>query len=153
MRSVARLVVALALVAVASLFPAGVALAAPGSAARAQVAALPDGGDGWSVSLVASASAVFDGESVTFTATTNADVGPTPWFITIEDISIPGPVEECASGTTCSTTVSFDTPTTQVFEAFVGDLPQPLSLPGLILASSQTISVEWQLRVVICPTC
>jgi hypothetical protein len=152
MRPIARLAVALALVA-ASLCSADVALAATGSTARTQVTARPAGGDGWSISLTASAAAVFDGQSVTFTATTNADVGPTPWFITIEDLSLPGPVEECLSGTTCSTTVSFDSPTTQVFQAFVGDLPQPSSLPTFILASSQTVSAEWQLRVVICPSC
>lgn len=152
MRSIARLFVTLVLVA-ASLCSAGVALAAPGSAAQAQLAARPAGGDGWSISLAASASVVFDGESVTITATTNADVGPTPWFITIEDLSLPGPIEECASGTTCSVTITEYSPTTQVFEAFVGDLPQPASLPGFILASSQAVSVAWLLHVVICPTC
>jgi hypothetical protein len=151
MRSIARVVVILAVVA-ASLCSACVAFAATGSAARAQVAARPAGGDGWSVSLTASASAVFDGESVTFTATTNADVGPTPWFITIEDLSLPGPVEECASGTTCSATITFDSPGTQVFQAFVDDLPQPGSLPGFFLASSQTVSVEW-LPLIICLVC
>lgn len=151
MRPIARLAVTLALVA-ASLCSAGTALAATGSAARAQVAARPAGGDGWSVSLTASASEVFDGESVTFTATTNSDVGPTPWFITIEDLSLPGPVEECGSGTTCSVTWTFDSPTTVVFQAFVGDLPEPASLPGFILASSQTVSAEW-LQLIICRVC
>jgi hypothetical protein len=111
MRPIARLAVTLALVA-ASLCSAGAASAATGSAARAQLTARPAGGDGWFVSLTASASEVFDGESVTFTATTNSDVGPTPWFITIED----------------------------------------LSLPGFILASSQTVSAEWQRRI-ICEVC
>jgi hypothetical protein len=100
----------------------------------------------------ASAAEVFDGESVAFAATTNADVGPTPWFITIEDLSLPGPVEECGSGTTCSVTWTFDSPTTVVFQASVGDLPEPASLPGFILASSQTVSAEW-LRLIICRVC
>jgi hypothetical protein len=151
MRPIVRLAVTLALVA-ASLCSAGAALAATGSAARAQVAAQRSGGDGWTVSLTASASEVFDGESVTFTATTNADVGPTPWFITIEDLSLPGPVEECGSGTTCSVTWTFDSPTTVVFQAFVDALPEPASLPTFILASSQTVTAEWQRRI-ICEVC
>lgn len=146
MRPIARLAVALAVAVLGWCRARGDRLRGPRAGGGTA------GGDGWSVSLTASASEVFDGESVTFTATTNADVGPTPWFITIEDLSLPGSVEECGSGTTCSVTWTFDSPTTVVFQALVGDLPEPASLPGFILASSQTVSAQWQRRI-ICEVC
>ena len=56
---------------------AGAAAAAPATAEH------PDAGNGFAISLAESSSLAYVGSSVTLTATTNTDVGPTPYFITV----------------------------------------------------------------------
>jgi hypothetical protein len=68
--------------------------------------AVPALADSFFVELAASPSAVAVGGTTTLTATTGADVGPTPWFIDIFDTTTGLPVRFCGSGTTCSTAVS-----------------------------------------------
>jgi hypothetical protein len=153
MRFVSRLLLTLAVV-TASLCSAGVALASTGSVARAQAAARPAGGGGFSISLAASASVVFTGNSVTVTATTNADVGPTPYFISVYDETSQTELAVCGTGTTCSATVTESSEGTQVFEAYVGDIPPSDGPPGFIIVSSPTVSVLWLRFIVIpCPAC
>jgi hypothetical protein len=116
---------------------AGVALAAP--TARQ----LPTAGDGFAVFLTASSPYAPIGQSVTLTATTNTDVGPTPYFISIYSETTGAELAICASGTTCTATVAQGTPGTQTFEAFVGDDVPGNGHPGFGLVSSNEVTVGW----------
>ncbi len=57
------------------------------------------------VTLSTSASAVTVGQSATLTASSNVDVGPTPYFIQILEGGVVR--QECGTGTLCSATVSY----------------------------------------------
>lgn len=139
MRFTMRVLMALSMVAV-SLGFAGTALASTGAIARA---ARPDAGGGFSISLSASSTLALVGTSVTVTATTNPDVGPTPYYTTVYDVTSQTDLIVCGSGTVCSATVTEDTGGTQEFQAYVGDYPEPGNPPGFIIVSSNTVSVFW----------
>jgi hypothetical protein len=76
-RSAARLAGTLSAAAIAVGYLAGTASAAPSADA------FPAGADGFSISLATSSSYPYAGQAVTITATTNVDVGPTPYYVTI----------------------------------------------------------------------
>jgi hypothetical protein len=116
---------------------AGVALAAPAAPQR------PDAGDGFAVSLAASSSYPLLGQSVTLTATTNTDVGPTPYYITIYSETTGAELAVCGTGTTCTATIAEDTPGSQIFEAFVGDDVPGNGHPGFALVPSDQVPVTW----------
>jgi hypothetical protein len=116
---------------------AGVALAAPAAPQR------PAGGDGFAISLAASSPYEPVGQSVTLTATTNADVGPTPYYITIYSETTGAELAVCGAGTTCSATVVQGTVGTQGFEAFVGDDVLGNGHPGFALVASTEVVVGW----------
>ena len=145
LRSVARLAGTLSAAAVAAWCMAGVAAAAPAAQA------LPAAGGGFSISLAASSSSPLAGGSVTITATTNADVGPTPYYITIYSETTGAELAICGSGTTCSATVSQSSPGTQDFEAFVGDDITGDGQPGFVVVSSSEVPVTWWQFVIINP--
>jgi hypothetical protein len=136
-RSVARLAGTLSAAAIAVWCLAGVAAAAPATSA------FPAAGDGFSISLGTSSSHPYVGQSVTITATTDADVGPTPYYITIYSVTTGAELAICGSGTTCSATVSENTPGTQDFEAFVGDNVLSDGQPGFVVVASNEASVAW----------
>jgi hypothetical protein len=142
-RSAARLAGTLSAAAIAVGCAAGAAAAAPATPA------LPAGGGGFSISLATSSSYPYLGQSVTITATTNADVGPTPYFITIYSETTGAPLAICGWGTTCSATVSQSTPGSQDFEAFVGDGVVGDGQPGFVVVSSNTVTVTWWQFVII----
>jgi hypothetical protein len=116
---------------------AGVASASPAAGQR------PAAGDGFAVSLAASSSYPLLGQSVTLTATTNTDVGPTPYYITIYSETTGAELAVCGSGTTCTATVADSAPGTQVFEAFVGDDVPGDGQPGFALVASNQVPVTW----------
>jgi hypothetical protein len=118
---------------------AGVALAAPAAPQH------PEAGNGFSVSLTASSVYPLIGQSVTLTATTNTDVGPTPYYITIYSETTGAELAVCGFGTTCTATVAQGTPGTQTFEAFVGDDVPGNGQPGFALVSSNDVTVFWWL--------
>ena len=142
-RSAARLAGILSAAAVALCCAAGAA-----TAARATTG-LPAAGDGFSISLATSSSYPYVGQSVTVTATANADVGPTPYYITLYSETTGGELAICGSGTTCSATVSQSTPGPQDFEAFVGDDVTGDGQPGFVLVSSNIVPVTWWQFVII----
>jgi hypothetical protein len=97
------------------------------------------------VSLADNPTFVYDWESTTLTATTNFDVGPTPYWIGIYDVTDGTWVNECPTGTTCSAAVSDPTwpsPTSKVYQAVVGLLYAPPGSSG-VLVSSAPITVLW----------
>jgi hypothetical protein len=121
----------------------GVWFLAGSAAAASATPALPSGGNGFTISLAASSPYPGIGGIVTLTATTNADVGPTPYYITIYSETTGAALAICASGTTCSAGVSQYRPGTQVFEAFVGDDILGVGHPGFVLVSSSEVPVTW----------
>jgi hypothetical protein len=133
-RSFSRLVTALPAAAMGVWCLTGVASAAP---------ALPSGGDGFAISLAASTSYPLTGQPVTLTATTNADVGPTPYYITIYSETTGAELAACGAGTSCSAAVSQRTAGTGVFEAFVGDNVPGEGRPGFVVVSSNEVPVTW----------
>jgi hypothetical protein len=116
---------------------AGVAVAAP--AAHQHRAA----GNGFAISLAASSPYEPIGQPVTLTATTNTDVGPTPYYMTIYSETTGAELAVCGAGTTCSATVTQSAPGTQTFEAFVGDDVSGNGHPGFALVSSNEVPVGW----------
>lgn len=62
--------------------------------------------------LKETASTVLLSETTTLTATTDQDIGPSPFFVEIYDVTAATRLTRCGSGTTCSVTVSNPTPTT-----------------------------------------
>lgn len=116
---------------------AGVALAAPAAPLH------PAAGNGFTISLAASSPYEPIGRPVTLTATTNTDVGPTPYYITIYSETTGAELAVCGSGATCTATVAQATLGTQTFEAFVGDDVVGNGRPGFALVLSNQVSVVW----------
>jgi hypothetical protein len=73
----------------------------------------------WTVSLTASPNLLWPTQYSTLTATASADVGPTPYYLRIYDQTAGAYVVTCATGTTCSTSVTQPTPTTHYYVAVV----------------------------------
>jgi hypothetical protein len=97
------------------------------------------------VSLTYSPTFLYYWESTTLTATTNFNVGPTPYWIGIYDRTDGTWVNECPTGTTCSATVSDPTwpsPTSKVYQAVVGLLYAPPGSSGVLVSSAPT-TVLW----------
>jgi hypothetical protein len=115
----------------------GVAVAAPAAGD------VPAGGNGFAVSLTASPADAALRQPVILTATTNTDVGPTPYYITIYSETTGAEIAVCGAGTTCTATVAAATPGTQTFEAFVGDDVPGNGHPGFALVASNQVAVGW----------
>jgi len=98
--------------------------------------------DSFFVQLAASPPTLPVGGTTTLTAATGTDVGPTPWYIDIFDITTGTVLAYCGSGTTCVATVSQNTATTHAFVAYVAaasSTPPPASIQG----TSDTSYVTW----------
>jgi hypothetical protein len=117
-------------------------LARPAEAAPA-TPQLPAAGDGFAVSLAAASASAGLRQPVTLTATTNSDVGPTPYYITIYSETTGALLATCGFGSTCTATVAQATPGSQYFEAFVGDDVPGNGRPGFALVASNEVHVSW----------
>ena len=135
--SLSRIAVTLSAAACGAWCLAGVALAAPAAPQR------PDAGNGFAISLAVSSPNEPIGHPVTLTATTNTDVGPTPYYLTIYSETTGAELAVCGAGTTCTATVTQSTPGSQTFEAFVGDDVVGNGHPGFGLVSSNQVPVNW----------
>jgi hypothetical protein len=135
--SLSRVTVTLSAAACGAWCLAGVALAAPAAPQH------PEAGNGFAISLAASSPYEPIGQPVTLTATTNTDVGPTPYYVTIYSQTTGAELAVCGAGTTCTATVTQDAPGSQIFEAFVGDDVPGNGHPGFVLVSSNEIPVNW----------
>lgn len=113
------------------------------ASAAPAIPARPAAGNGFTISLAVSSAYPYIGQSVTVTAMANADVGPTPYYITIYSETTGAELAVCGWGATCSATVSQAAPGTQDFEAFVGDDVPGAGRPGFVLASSNEAGVTW----------
>jgi hypothetical protein len=114
----------------------GLAIVGPAGTAQA-------GGGGFTIALSSSAYSLWTGQSATITATVNADVGPTPYFISVYDETAGQELAVCGAGTTCSATVTQNVPAAHTFEAYVGDYPPSDAPPGFVVVASPTVQVGW----------
>ncbi len=104
----------------------------------------PFGGNGFTIALAATPQTLWPTQYSTLTATTNADVGPTPYYISVYDATSHTELAVCGSGTTCSASVTQQNATTHAYQAYVGDYPASNSPPGFIIISSPVVNVTWQ---------
>ena len=104
----------------------------------------PFGGNGFAINLSATPQNLWQTEYSTITATTNADVRPTPYYISVYDQTAHTELAVCGAGTRCSAAVTQQTATTHSYQAYVGDYPSYNSPPGFILVASPTVAVTWQ---------
>jgi hypothetical protein len=116
------------------------ACSAPGTGGQ-RPSVIVGGGGGYSVTLSASSSYVSAGTTVTLTATSSVDVGPTAYFIEILH-SNGSSVAICGSGTTCSTTVNSSGGSTQNFIAYISSYGTA-DPPPSIQATSNGAAVSW----------
>jgi hypothetical protein len=105
-------------------------------------AAAPASADSFFVELSASPPSLAVNQPTTLTATTGTDVGPTPWYIDIYDMTAGKLLRACGSGTTCSVSVTEGLETTHAFVAYVA-APSPTPLPSGLQGTSDTAFVTW----------
>ena len=96
----------------------------------------------FTISLSASYSLLGVNESDTLTATTNQNVGPTPWYIEIFNQNTNVLVAICGSGTSCSVSVTQSNPENYSYIAYVA-ASSSTNPPPNIQATSGTVSVQW----------
>jgi hypothetical protein len=96
----------------------------------------------WTVTLTASPNLLWPTQYSTLTATANMNVGPTPYYLRIYDETAHAYVVTCATGTTCTTSVTEPTPTTHEFVAVVSDASASYP-PGSVQATSSALGVVW----------
>lgn len=94
------------------------------------------------MTLTASSTDLFPTMFSTLTATANADVGPTPYYIRIYDLSSNSYIATCGSGTTCSFGVTEPTPNSQEYVALISDASGSYP-PGNIRATSSPAFILW----------
>jgi hypothetical protein len=94
-------------------------------------------------SITVSARDVSPGTGVTVTATTSMDVGPTPYYTQIYDMTTGARIAVCGSGTVCSQTTSYQYPHFGRFEAFVGDNSYSPPPPNTQGGGSGEADVAW----------
>jgi hypothetical protein len=83
------------------------------------------------------------GGETTLTATTNKDIGPTPYYIEIFDVTTGEWLTWCGYGTSCSTTVSQSAGATHAFVAYVAANVTETNPPGGIQSASANTFVTW----------
>lgn len=95
-----------------------------------------------SIYLSTSAAYVAAGRSVTLTASVNTDVGPTPWWIEIFNQSNGQFLTECASGSSCSVSVSYGGPSSQSYIGYVSGYGTS-NPPPSVQVSWGGVAVTW----------
>jgi len=98
--------------------------------------------NGYSVSLNASPRALAPGQTSSLTATSNTDVGSTPYYIEIYDDNTGALVIACGSGTSCTASVSQPSPASKNFTAYVAS-SSSTEPPLNVQASSDPVAVTW----------
>lgn len=98
-----------------------------------------------SVDLTASPTSLPGGQPTTLTATAGLDVGPTPYYIEIFDLSLDGGtlLATCGFGTTCVTTYAQPGGTIHAFAAYVSRFSPGFPLNDSRAFSPETVIVTW----------
>ena len=134
---------ALSLIVLPGLILGGAASAAAATASPARGAGLlPWPPPHESVVLSASPTTLPVGAATTLTATTNVDVGPTPYYIDIYDATTGQQLAACGDGTSCAVTVSQSAATTQEYIAYIA-FASATNPPAGIQATSLPAFVTW----------
>jgi hypothetical protein len=87
---------------------------------------------GGGLALSASPSTLAVGATTTLTATTTADVGPSPFYIEIFDVTAGTALAACGSGTSCSVPVSQAAPGMHTYQAYLAQFGTALPLPNVV---------------------
>lgn len=93
------------------------------------------------ISLAASQVTLVTGGTTTLTASANADVGPSPYWISIFDLAT-GRVTLCGTGSSCSVNVTQPTSTIRDYVAYVGSSSTG-NPPAPVAATSSLVQVTW----------
>jgi hypothetical protein len=115
-------------------------------ARRAGAAPAAGAADAWSVGLTANATMLWPTQYVTLTATSNMDVGPTPYYLRIYDVYDGTYVGSCGAGTTCSLATTQTVPVVHLYRAVVSDGSATVP-PAVQVATSIDVSVDWRTLV------
>lgn len=95
----------------------------------------------YTTSISASPSSLWPTQYTTLTAVTNQDVGPTPYYLSVYDVTAGSYVKICGSGTMCTVSVTQATATTHTYRSYVSTYP--LYSPVTVQAVSANINVTW----------
>jgi|GEM_PF-1482754 len=101
----------------------------------------------YTASISATSTNLWPQQYSTITATTNQDVGPTPYYLSIYDATANSYIKVCPSGTTCSIAVTFPTATTHVYRSYVSYYPlvvPQVTPPAGTQAVSGNLSITWR---------
>ena len=102
---------------------------------------------GWVVSLAASPTALFPGQSATLTAGASYSLGIPPagsWYLHIVDVSESPSAEVAVCGIPfCQKSVSEPVSTEREYAAYVSNTPGQ-STPGIVMAGSPSVIVDWR---------
>lgn len=96
----------------------------------------------WTVALTASPTLLWPDQYTTLTATASTDVGPTPYYLRIYDLTTGAYIATCASGTTCAAPVTQPAPTTHTYIAVIAS-PSAAYPPAGEQAISAQVAVDW----------
>ncbi|HSW66752.1 MAG TPA: hypothetical protein VLI54_06465 [Bacillota bacterium] len=97
----------------------------------------------WQLSLAASPKSLWPTEYSTLTATANQDVHDTLYYIAVLDVSAGRYIKVCATGSTCSVSVTQPQATTHTYRAYVSAYPSHNSAPQQ-QAVSNSVDVTWR---------
>ncbi len=97
----------------------------------------------YTVSLSATSTNLWPKQYSTLTAVSNQDVGPTPYYISIYDVTAASYIKICSSGTICSISATQPTAATHTYRAYVSGYPW-VNPPANQQAISSPITVTWR---------
>jgi hypothetical protein len=99
----------------------------------------------WLSVSVTAAPYVGVGKDVTVIGQANVDVGPTPYYIAVYDVTGGNfqLVVSCGHGTTCSVNAMFSTAQIHTYRAYVGSVPATTAPPVTVKATSADAQVTW----------
>jgi hypothetical protein len=97
---------------------------------------------GMQLGLAASQNTAALGGTVTLYAVTDADVGPSPFYIEIFDVTTGTRLVFCATGVTCNASVSQTAATTDRYVAYLAGLGTTLPLPT-VQDTTEPVFVTW----------
>jgi hypothetical protein len=96
----------------------------------------------FTVTLTAGTPDLVPGGTTVLTASSNQDVGPTPYFIEIFDFTTGAFLVECGFGATCSSSVTQSGSTVQDYVAYISGFGTTFPPPA-VQASSGVLVVSW----------
>ena len=96
----------------------------------------------WSLTLYTSQTYIGVNHSITLSAYTNNDLGPSPYWLSIYNAYSGALLNYCGSGTSCSATYTASSITTQAFRAYVANYPSTFP-PSGVAAMSGFVYTTW----------